>query len=532
MSSLLLLLKEQGSAAAVGPGERTLGGGGAVTEYLREARFPCHRMPISGATLIQITGRARVTPISALLRPPLSRANQGMRARENGLNTESESKEVLSAERDAYLRQRDEALGERNELQRQRDEALGERNELQRQRDELMGLRDAYLRQRDEAIGECNELRRQLDDAIGVRNELQRQRDEAIGERNEVRRQLDDAIGIRNELQRQRDEVIGLKNQLTDRVARHVHRADMASRRGWPRPMAATRDRILLFLHLAKTGGVTLNEIIVRNLADGDYLVIDMPPRNESALWTWSPAEVDRAIAKKGGEDSGRIRAVLGHYRQGIQCHLPKPCGTITLLRDPTERVLSYFFYDVQRGVRPAAASFDAFVEQAEDLALDNYMTRILSGLLELDPSGADATLETHRRVRDTDYLAARNTLDSCLMVGLTERFDETLLVLASRLGWALCDLVYERRNVSAGRPTNDSIGPATLKKLQDMNLHDVALFSYADTKLAQQIEEYPGDFDRDLALFRRLNTAFRAGARPDELRQMEYEAGRPTTAA
>jgi hypothetical protein len=40
---------------------------------------------------------------------------------------------VLSAERDAYLRQL------RNELLRQRDEAIGERNELFRQRDVAIG---------------------------------------------------------------------------------------------------------------------------------------------------------------------------------------------------------------------------------------------------------------------------------------------------------------------------------------------------------------------------------------------------------
>jgi hypothetical protein len=42
---------------------------------------------------------------------------------------------AISAERDAYLRQRDIAIGERNEFLRQRDVAIGERNELRRQID-------------------------------------------------------------------------------------------------------------------------------------------------------------------------------------------------------------------------------------------------------------------------------------------------------------------------------------------------------------------------------------------------------------
>jgi hypothetical protein len=64
------------------------------------------------------------------------------------------SRAVLAAERDAYLRQRDEALGERNEYLRQRDIALRERNELRRQIDEACGERNELHRQRDVAIGE------------------------------------------------------------------------------------------------------------------------------------------------------------------------------------------------------------------------------------------------------------------------------------------------------------------------------------------------------------------------------------------
>jgi hypothetical protein len=79
---------------------------------------------------------------------------------------------ALAAERDAYLRQRDQALGERNEFLRQRDEALGERNEFLRQRDEALGERNEFLRQRDNAIGECNEILHQRDKALVERDRL------------------------------------------------------------------------------------------------------------------------------------------------------------------------------------------------------------------------------------------------------------------------------------------------------------------------------------------------------------------------
>jgi hypothetical protein len=74
---------------------------------------------------------------------------------------------AVSAERDAYLRQRDEAVGERNELRRQLDIALGEREELRRQldiasaqpafiRDELI---EVAVKEREQAKYEAAELR-------------------------------------------------------------------------------------------------------------------------------------------------------------------------------------------------------------------------------------------------------------------------------------------------------------------------------------------------------------------------------------
>ena len=65
---------------------------------------------------------------------------------------------AVTAERDAYLRQRDVALGERNEFLRQRDIAIGERNELLRQRDIALAERNA-LRHLRETNPEASSLR-------------------------------------------------------------------------------------------------------------------------------------------------------------------------------------------------------------------------------------------------------------------------------------------------------------------------------------------------------------------------------------
>jgi hypothetical protein len=183
------------------------------------------------------------------------------------------------------------------------------------------------------AGAEHEEALRERDQVLAERDTYLRQRDEALGERNAYLQQRDIAIGERNEILRQRDEQIGLKNLLNERVARYSHRADVVMR-----PAAATGDHLLLFLHLAKTGGMTLSDIFARNFATEESLQIDMAETNASALGIWSHSTIEQALRRLQPSEAARLRVVWGHYRHGVQALLPKPCAVVTLLREPLDR--------------------------------------------------------------------------------------------------------------------------------------------------------------------------------------------------
>ena len=154
------------------------------------------------------------------------------------------------------------------------------------------------------------ELQRQRDQALAERDAYLRQRDEALGERNEILRQRDIAIGERTEILRQRDEQIGLKNLLSERAARYTHRADVAMR-----PAAATGDHLLLFLHLAKTGGMTLADILARNFATEESLQIDMVETNASALGIWSHRTIEQTLGRLQPSEAESLAPALLVYR-------------------------------------------------------------------------------------------------------------------------------------------------------------------------------------------------------------------------
>jgi hypothetical protein len=424
----------------------------------------------------------------------------------------------MVGERNEYLRQRDVALGERNETQHRLDVALGERNELLRQRDVALGERNEtqhqldvalderneLLRQRDVALGERNETRDQLDVALGERNELLRQRDVALGERNEFQRQLGIAVGERNEIKWQRDGLLYENDLRLERLAQLLHRADVAARRGKrggePKrssafPLAATRDCALLFLQLAHSGEATLLAILTRNFIPGHGLVLEQTHLNQSVLGTWSNLDVERAIGKLRPSQLSDIRFVAGYFSPGVHKALPKPCARLALLPDPTST--------------PTRAG------------IDNYVTRVLSGNPTLNPMAPGATLENGPRPGDDDFQRAAAQLDGFLAVGLRDRFDEFLLVLANRLCWALSDMVYKEMPSSKG----DQVVPNVLDRLGALNTYDRALVDRARHRLDNDIETYVGDFQADLAVFRRLLELFSQGASLDELRRIELSS-------
>jgi Sulfotransferase family len=329
--------------------------------------------------------------------------------------------------------------------------------------------RDAYLRQRDEAIGECNELLRQ--------------RDEALGERN----------------------------ALAERLARHLHRADMAARRGRGIPVAGTSDKILVFLHLAKTAGVTFTEVLARNFQPDEFLQIDLQETERPVIGYWSHEAVKKALARLPQRE--RLRAVWGHFRPSVRALLPKPSALFTMLREPVDRVLSAFYYEKEVG-------FHTIEETPEEYAIssDNLMTRVLSD----DPTFGARPGEPRREVSERDFEKAVAVLNECAFVGVTDRFDESLLLLGDALYWSLSDLVYESRNITKERPRRAAIPASTRNAILKCNQYDARLYACAKQLFAYRLKSYCGDVLADVALFQRLNEMHRGGAQASELRQTE----------
>jgi uncharacterized protein (UPF0262 family) len=252
----------------------------------------------------------------------------------------------------------------------------------------------------------------------------------------------------------------------------------------------------VVFLHIMKTGGVTLDEILFREYPKEVTHQIRAPLRESVAAFERLPEEA-----------RARVQLLTGHVYYGIHEYLPRPSTYTTLLRDPLDRVVSHYFWVCRNQghtLHEAVAgkmSLTDFVTSGLSNQPDNGMVRVLAGRsFQEVPFGG-----THAEMLEAalEHIASRFTV-----VGTTERFDESLVLMHDALGWRRLPR-YVRRNVTAQRPHAESLTDQERSTIEGMNQLDRVLYSEATHSLDERIRRGGSDFDRALRRFRRLNAAY-----------------------
>jgi glycosyltransferase involved in cell wall biosynthesis len=229
-----------------------------------------------------------------------------------------------------------------------------------------------------------------------------------------------------------------------------------------------------IFLHLPKTAGTTLLRILEREIA----------PRTVVRVYDEDGTSIAEVV-ESDAADRAAIAAVAGHMAIGIDRYLPGRNVYLTMLRDPVERIVSH--YEFLRA-RPHLAKRTRALEGVRSLEdyvmaspwaplINNGQARLLGGDV-LDPGrpADEATLE-----RALDAVGRPDVL-----VGLQDRFDESLLLFRRALGWGYP--AYRRENRSGAAP-RDELPESVVAMIRDRNALDLVLYRRARER-----------FDADLA--------------------------------
>jgi hypothetical protein len=240
--------------------------------------------------------------------------------------------------------------------------------------------------------------------------------------------------------------------------------------------LAAQPSLTVIFLHLPKTAGTTLHTIINRQY-----------PRE--AIHAFGPDAVAAVAAFKSMPEVERtkIRLLQGHMPFGLHAYLPQPAAYFTMLRHPVERMISEYYYARNSPVHylyPLVTGQNLSLQQAIEgqvhVMLNDAQTRLLSGVWGEVPFGEMTAMHLEQ---------AKHNLAHCAVVGLTERFDESLLLLQRAFGWQ--NIRYQRVNVTPERPKIKSLDPATLTAICQAHPLDLALYDYAQQLFAEQKKKY-----------------------------------------
>jgi hypothetical protein len=243
----------------------------------------------------------------------------------------------------------------------------------------------------------------------------------------------------------------------------------------------------LVFLHIPKTGGTTLGTTIERWFAPNEVLVLRRRGGREQ-------------LAAMPEADRRRLRLVRGHVPFGLHELLPQGAAYVTLLRDPVERVLSLYHYVVSDPDHPFRRRFAGRLPTLEEFLreglqrrhAENGQTRLVSGALR-QTLGRD------------DLAAAKDHLRrDFALVGLTEAFDASLLLLSSRYGRGIP--FYERRMVGVGRVRDEELSPEVRDRLVGQNALDRELYDFGRGLFEEQQRRLGTGFAVRVAAFGLVN--------------------------
>lgn len=176
-------------------------------------------------------------------------------------------------------------------------------------------------------------------------------------------------------------------------------------------------------------------------------------------------------------EEKAKLSLVQGHFNYGVHQLMPQPCEYITVLREPADRLISYYYYVHRIGpdhymydrIVGAGMTLEEFAGTKLNAEFDNHQTRMLAGDLDHIPPGQ--LQRQHLRM-------AKRNLKTFALVGVQDCFDAFLQTVIERYGQG--DIEVKPANISKDRPRVDQISPTARAKLLANNHFDQELYLYA----------------------------------------------------
>ncbi len=192
----------------------------------------------------------------------------------------------------------------------------------------------------------------------------------------------------------------------------------------------------------------------------------------------------------------------------------------VVMLRHPIDRVGSVYAFEVKQeantpgAVNAKTMTFPQYVTWRMDpsvgATIRNFQTRCCCG----------RRIKVRDPVTDQDVEAALRQLQGTPLMGIVERYDESMVLFEHTLQPFFPDisLAYVKQNVRKGRKGTleervqhiyDGLGPEITTVLRENNQGDRKLYEEADALLSKRIDALPA-FDKKLKAFHKRCRRFK----------------------
>jgi hypothetical protein len=226
--------------------------------------------------------------------------------------------------------------------------------------------------------------------------------------------------------------------------------------------------RRFFFVHMQKTGGVSLYMRLQREFGEDAVFPAESDGDPEAVM----PQLFPNILLDRWRARQDEIRVVTGHFPLCTEELLNAEFTTLTVLRHPVERTLSYLRH--HRDTTPADSErpLEEIYEDPERFRpfIENHMVKMLSLRAEEMTNGMMTVVDIDRR----RLRRAKRALRKIDEFGLQEDLEGFAQRLSRRFGWELGPTIHE--NVTRQTAVPD----AFRARIAEDNALDMELYEYA----------------------------------------------------
>jgi len=249
---------------------------------------------------------------------------------------------------------------------------------------------------------------------------------------------------------------------------------------------------LIIHLHIPKTGGTTLRDIVNRQYSNENILTI--PTIGESK-------NIVEALSKN---KINQLEIIQGHLEYGLHNNFERSSKYFAIMREPIDRVLSSYYYVISQSGNPQNLSNDKktmsiyeYINSGVNPFLINGQTQLIAG----NTCSIHDPLIKSNGLLDT---AKKNINNDFILTGTTEKFYESILLLKKILNWK--SPYYSRANRTKNKPDYSKVGTEIRNFIKEHNRLDIDLYNYVNRSIDEKIIEAGSDFVKDLNRFKRIN--------------------------